>query len=74
MLSDALNIARQIEGNHQAAYDRCYRTLRTYPLSVVRVVDQELAAVCRIFQRINQSGKGPLTLTSDADPEEAFRM
>jgi len=33
------------------------RTLRDLPAFGGRVVDQELAAVCRIFQRINQSGK-----------------
>jgi hypothetical protein len=54
---DALKLARQIDEDYVTAYEQCWRTLQTYPVSLVEVRDKDLPAVCKIFQRINQSGK-----------------
>ena len=49
----ALQLSRQIEVGFVDAYDRCYQTIRTYPISLVEVRDKNLADVCKIFRRIN---------------------
>jgi hypothetical protein len=78
---NALKIGRRIEDRFGPAFDRCYEVLRTYPISIVEVRDQDLPAVCGIFQRINQSGKrlgrfdliSAMTLRPDFDLREKFR-
>jgi len=55
--SNLLAIARHVPEAHQDALGRCYEILRTYPISIVQVGDKDLLAVCKIFQRSNQSGK-----------------
>lgn len=55
--SDGMTFGRMVDKNFSSAFDRCYNVLRTYPISVVEVRDQDFLAVCRIFQRINQGGK-----------------
>ena len=49
---NALSMSRNIDESLLPSYDRCYQTLRNYPISIVEVRDKELDAVCRIFQRI----------------------
>lgn len=77
----ALKLSRQIPAEYVDAYDRCYQTLRTYPVSIVEVSDKDLPAVCKIFQRINQSGKrldrfdlvSAMTFTRDFDLRTRFK-
>lgn len=54
---NALKLSREIDHSLVSSFERCYQTLRTYPVSIVEVRDKGLDAVCRIFQRINQGGK-----------------
>jgi hypothetical protein len=78
---DALKIGRQVAESFRDAFERCYRLLRTYPISIVEVRDQDLTAVCSIFQRINQGGKrldrfdliAAMTFTPDFDLREKFK-
>jgi hypothetical protein len=78
---DALMLSRQIDPAYVAAFDRCYRILQTYPVSIVEVKDKELHDVCEIFQRINQGGKrldrfdlvAAMTFTHDFDLREKFQ-
>jgi hypothetical protein len=78
---NALKIGRRIEDQFGRAFDRCYEVLRTYPISIVEVRDQDLPSVCGIFQRINQAGKrlgrfdliSAMTLRPDFDLREKFK-
>ena len=78
---DSLMLSRQIESGYVPAFERCWRTLQTYPISLVEVRDKDLPAVCKIFRRINQSGKrldrfdliSAMTFTADFDLREKFR-
>ncbi len=78
---EAMKLSRKIDEEYVDAYDRCYEVLRTYPTSVVEVRDKQLADVCKIFQRINQSGKrldrfdliSAMTFTDDFDMREKFK-
>lgn len=77
----AMKLSRQIDVAYLDAYDRCYQTLRNYPISLVEVRDKSLADVCKIFRRINQSGKrldrfdliSAMTFTADFDLWERFK-
>ena len=78
---DSMALSRRIDEQYVAAYDRCWKTLQTYPISIVEVRDKDLPAVCRIFQRINQSGKrldrfdliAAMTFTTEFDLREKFK-
>ena len=78
---NALKIGRRIEDQFGRAFDRCYEVLRTYPISIVEVRDQDLPAVCGIFQRINQAGErlgrfdliSAMTFRPDFDLREKFK-
>lgn len=78
---NALSLSRGIDQVLQPAFDRCYQILRTYPISIVEVRDKGLTEVCKIFQRINQSGKrldrfdlvAAMTFTPDFDLRERFK-
>ncbi len=78
---DSMALSRQIDKAYVPAYDRCWKTLQTYPVSIVEVRDKDLADVCKIFQRINQSGKrldrfdliSAMTFRLDFDLREKFR-
>lgn len=37
--ADALRLSRKIDENYTTAFDRCYRILQTYPVSIVEVRD-----------------------------------
>ena len=54
---DIIKIAKGIEESYQDSLGRCHHILGTYPLSIVKVRDKDLPSACKIFQRINQSGK-----------------
>lgn len=77
---NSMGLSREIDKEYVEAYDRCWRTLQTYPVSIVEVRDKDLPAVCKIFQRINQSGKrldrfdliSAMTFTSDFDLRKRF--
>jgi hypothetical protein len=77
-----LKIATGVDPQYQDAIGRCYEILRTYPVSIVEVSNQDLPAVCKIFQRINQSGKrldrfdliSAMTFSPDFDLREKFRQ
>jgi hypothetical protein len=78
---DAIEVSRQIPKTLQPTFDRFYRILHTYPVSIVEVRDKDLPAVATIFQRINQSGKRldrfdlivAITFTPDFDLRERFK-
>ena len=77
---DAMVLSRQIDEKYVPVFSRCWRTLQTYPVSIVEVRDKDLSDVCKIFQRINQSGKrldrfdliSAMTFTDDFDLRERF--
>jgi len=77
----ALKLMRKIDEQYTNVFDRCYETLKTYPISIVEVRDKDLPAVCNIFQRINQGGKrldrfdliSAMTFTPDFDLREKFK-
>lgn len=77
----ALEVVDEVERSFKPAFRRCFEILRTYPVSIVEVRDKDLAAVCMIFQRINQGGKrldrfdliSAMTFTADFDLRERFR-
>lgn len=77
----AMMLSQNLPPEYLPAYIRCWQTLRTYPLSMVEVRDKDLAAVCKIFQRINQGGKrldrfdliAATTFTPDFDLRERFK-
>src|SRR5690554_1280125 len=54
---DSLMLSHELDKEYLPAFQKCWRTLQTYPISIVEVRDKDLADVCKIFQRINQSGK-----------------
>ncbi|HET6862482.1 MAG TPA: DUF262 domain-containing protein, partial [Pyrinomonadaceae bacterium] len=76
----ALDILDSLEKPFTAAYKRCWKILQTYPISTVIVAVKDLPAVCKIFQRINQSGKrldrfdliSSMTFSTDFDLREKF--
>lgn len=77
----AMRLSRKIDVGFVDAYDRCYQSLRTYPISLVEVRDKKLPDVCKIFQRINQAGKrldrfdliSATTFTAEFDLRERFK-
>ena len=78
----ALKLSRKLDERYTDAFDRCFRILKTYPISVVEVRDKDLPAVCSIFQRINQGGKrlgrfdliSAMTFSPDFDLREKFKQ
>jgi hypothetical protein len=78
----ALEIVEELEKEYKPAYRHCFEVLRTYPVSIVVVADKDLPAVCKIFQRINQSGKrldrfdliSSMTFSTDFDLREKYRQ
>ncbi len=78
---DALDIAEEIDKDYKQAFRRCFKVLMNYPISIVEVRDQDLPAVCKIFQRINQGGKrldrfdliSAMTFSPDFDLREKFK-
>lgn len=78
---NSLILSRKIHSDFVAAYERCWRVLQTYPVSIVEVRDKELPAVCKIFQRINQGGQrlsrfdlvSAMTYTPDFDLRSRFK-
>lgn len=53
-----LDIYDNVPKKWKPAFNRAHNVLRsTYPLSVVRIKEQELSDAIEIFQRINQAGK-----------------
>lgn len=78
---NSMALSRQIDEDYITTYDRCWRTLQTYPVSIVEVRDKDLSDVCKIFQRINQSGKrldrfdliSAMTFSLDFDLRERFK-
>ena len=79
--SGAMRLSRQIDVGFVDAYDRCYQTIRIYPISLVEVRDKKLPDVCKIFRRINQAGKrldrfdliSAMTFTAEFDLRERFK-
>ena len=77
-----LKTAKEVDEQYQDAISRCFEILRTYPVSIVEVSNQDLPAVCKIFQRINQSGKrldrfdliSAMTFSPDFDLREKFKQ
>jgi len=78
----ALEVVEEIDKPFRPAFRRCFEILRTYPVSIVEVSNQDLPAVCKIFQRINQSGKrldrfdliSAMTFSPDFDLREKFKQ
>lgn len=78
----ALEVVDEVEKSYKPAYRHCFEVLRTYPVSIVEVRDKDLPAVCKIFQRINQSGKrldrfdliSSMTFSEDFDLREKFKQ
>jgi hypothetical protein len=79
---DGMTLIQEIDKGYVPAFIRCWQTLQTYPVSLVEVRDKDLPAVCKIFQRINQSGKrldrfdlvAAMTFTRDFDLRERFKL
>jgi hypothetical protein len=77
-----LKISKGVEEPYHDSLGRCRDTLGTYPISIVVVRDKDLPSVCRIFQRINQSGKrldrfdliSAMTFNPDFDLREKFKQ
>lgn len=77
----SMKLSRKIDEEYVDAYDKCWTTLQTYPVSLVEVRGKDLPAVCRIFQRINQSGKrldrfdliSAMTFTDDFNLRDKFK-
>jgi len=77
----SLLLSRQINSEYVTAYERCWRTLQTYPVSLVEVRDKDLPAVCKIFKRINQGGQrlsrfdliSAMTFTPGFDLRDKFK-
>lgn len=55
--ANAMRLALTLSEENRDAYMRCWERLQTYPVSLVIVSDMNLESVCKIFRRINQSGK-----------------
>jgi hypothetical protein len=78
---DSMLLSRSIDKEFVAAFDRCWKTFQTYPISIVEVRDKDLPAVCKIFRRINQGGKrldrfdlvSAMTFTTEFDLRERVR-
>ena len=78
---DAMILSQQLPPEHIPAFSRCWRTLQTYPMSIVEVRDKDLPAVCKIFRRINQGGQrlsrfdliSAMTYTPDFDLRNRFK-
>lgn len=78
----ALEVVEEIDKPFRPVFRRCFEILRTYPVSIVEVSNQDLPAVCKIFQRINQSGKrldrfdliSAMTFSPDFDLREKFKQ
>lgn len=76
----ALDILESLEKPYTDAYKRCWKIFQTYPISTVIVAVKDLPAVCKIFQRINQSGKrldrfdliSSMTFSTNFDLREKF--
>jgi len=76
-----ISLIRRVSEKYAEPLERLYGTLRTYPISIVEVRGKDLPAVCRIFQRINQSGKrldrfdliSAMTYSTDFDLRERFK-
>ena len=76
-----LQIAKNVDEEHQDSLDKCSQILKTYPVSIVQVRDKSLPEVCDIFQRINQAGKrlyrfdliSAMTYSPDFDLRERFQ-
>lgn len=79
-----LKISKRVEEKHHNSLERCRDTLATYPISVVEVRGSviDLPAACKIFQRINQSGKrldrfdliSAMTFNPEFDLREKFKQ
>ncbi len=77
----ALEILENIDKDFKPAYLQCFKTLKTYPVSIVEVSSKDLRSVCDIFQRINQAGKrldrfdliSAMTFSPDFDLREKFK-
>ncbi len=77
----AVSLMRNVDQEYLPAFERIFETLKTYPISIVEVRDKELPEVCKIFQRINQSGKrldrfdliSAMTFTKTFDLREKMR-
>jgi len=53
---DHMDLFRSLTDERAKAFNKCYQTFSSYPLSVVYVRDQNLEKACIIFERINQGG------------------
>ncbi len=79
---NSMGILRSLPAEYSGPYERCWQALQTYPIPVVEVREQELDAVCRIFQRINQGGQrldrfdlvAAMTFTPDFDLRDRFKQ
>jgi len=77
----AVSLMKKIDESYSPAFEKCFEVLKTYPISIVEIKDKDLPAVCKIFQRINQSGKrldrfdliSAMTFTKDFDLREKFK-
>jgi hypothetical protein len=78
---DIIKIANGVEKIYQGSLRRCYQILGTYPISIIKVRDIDLPSACKIFQRINQSGKrldrfdliSAMTFNPDFDLRDKFK-
>lgn len=76
-----LQLSKQVDEDCGPALERCWQTLRTYPIPIVEVEDTNLPSVCKIFRRINQGGKrldrfdliAAMTFQPDFDLRERFK-
>src|SRR6056297_2561732 len=50
-------IYEQLRHEHREPYSNCYNIFKTYPFSVVTVIEKDLPDAIKIFERINQGGK-----------------
>ncbi|MGM0609155.1 MAG: DUF4357 domain-containing protein [Candidatus Muiribacteriota bacterium] len=50
-------IYEELKHEHREPYSNCYNIFKTYPFSVVSVVEKDLPDAIKIFERINQGGK-----------------
>jgi len=79
---EAMTLIRKIDEQYADGYARLFKTLNTYPISIVEVKDKTLPQVCKIFQRINQAGKrldrfdliSAMTFTKDFDLREKLKQ
>lgn len=79
---DIIEIADGVEKAYRVPLGRCHHILGTYPISIIKVRDIDLPSACKIFQRINQSGKrldrfdliSAMTFNPDFDLRERFKQ